>query len=110
MSKARTKGTAFETLILEGIQAYIPDAHRLGMQGAKDCGDIWLPRSRRYIVEAKNCATLDLAGWAKEAQVEADNAAKPFWAIAHKRRGCNTPFPQWITTTLYNFLELTHND
>ena len=42
MSKQRTKGTQFESLILEGIQAYIPDAHRLGMQGAKDCGDIWL--------------------------------------------------------------------
>ena len=110
MSKQRTKGTQFETLILEGIQVYIPDAHRLGMQGAKDCGDIWLPRSRRYIVECKNEQRMDLAGWAKEAQAEANNAEKPFWVIAHKRRGSNTPYPQWITTTLYNWLEMTLND
>lgn len=110
MSKQRTKGTAFESLVLEGIQAYIPDAHRLGMQGTKDCGDIWLPRSRRYIVECKNEQRIDLAGWAREAQVEADNAGKAFWVVAHKRRGCNQPYPQWITTTLYNWLELTHND
>ena len=110
VSKQRTKGTQFESLILEGIQAYIPDAHRLGMQGAKDCGDIWLPRSRRYIVECKNEQRMDLAGWAKEAQAEANNAEKPFWVIAHKRRGSNTPYPQWITTTLYNWLEMTLND
>ena len=110
MSKQRTKGTTFESLILEGIQAYIPDAHRLGMQGTKDKGDIWLPRRCRYIVEAKNCQRMDLAGWAKEAQQEANNAAKPFWVIAHKRVGHATPYPQWITTTLYNWLELTKND
>ena len=110
MSKSKDKGTWFETLITKGIQAYIPDAHRLGEQGVYDKGDIWLPRARRYVVECKNEKRTDLAGWAKEAQVEATNAGKPFWVIAHKRVGQATPYPQWITTTLYQWLELTHND
>lgn len=110
MSKERSKGTAFESLLLEAFQAYIPDAHRLGQQGEKDQGDIWLPRGKRYVVEAKHCARLELAGWAAEAKREADNAAKPFWIVAHKRKGTTNPFRQWVTTDLYTWLELTKND
>ena len=54
MSKQRQRGTAFETLILEAFREYFPDAHRLGLQGIKDCGDLWLPKSAGYVVEAKN--------------------------------------------------------
>lgn len=108
MSRQRTKGTAYETLVLSGVQQYLPDAHRLGLQGAKDCGDIWTPASFPLALECKNYSDYagKLAGWLREAEIEAGHAGKPFGAVIHKRRLSTDPFNQFCTITLRTLLEL----
>lgn len=108
MSKHRAKGTKFETLILEGFKTVWPDAHRLGMQGVKDCGDIWLPSSTGLAVEAK--AEVSYAGqlsrWLGEAQVEAAAAGRPYGVVVHKRVGRGNWEDQYLTTDLATFVGL----
>lgn len=77
------------------------------MQGVKDKGDFWLP-DPRYVLEAKNCKRVDLAGFVKEAEVEALNAAKAFGFVVMKRRGVTDPAKQYLLGTLGSFLELVH--
>jgi hypothetical protein len=108
VSRNKAKGTAFETLILEPAKAYYPDAIRAPLQGVNDVGDLWLPGERRFVVEAKHHAALNLAGWAAEAEAEARNKGVPFWVIAHKRVGKGRGEDQWATLTWGNFLALAN--
>ena len=58
-------------------------------------GDLLIRESTgdRLVIEAKNVKAMDLAGWVKEAEVEAKNYAEhrgiyqPDFAVVHKRRG-----------------------
>jgi hypothetical protein len=88
--------------------AYYPDTVRAPLHGTADVGDLWLPGERRYVVEAKHHARLDLAGWAAEAAREALNKGVPHWVIAHKRVGKGRGEDQWITTTVGHFLALVN--
>lgn len=108
MSAEKAKGTAFESLLVPVFAAYYPDATRAPLNGTKDVGDLWLPGERRYVVEAKNHARMDLAGWAAEAAKEALNRGVPHWVIAHKRRGKGQGKDQWITTTVEHYLALVN--
>lgn len=108
MSRNKAKGTAFETLILEPAKAYYPDAERRTLAGANDKGDLLLPGERRFVVEAKHHAALNLAGWAAEAANEAGNAGVPYWVIVHKRVGKGKGEDQWVTLTWGNFLALVN--
>jgi hypothetical protein len=108
VSRNKDKGTAFETLLLEPAAAYYDHVSRRPLAGAKDVGDLLLVPERRFVVEAKHHAALNLAGWAREAEVEADNAGVPFWVIAHKRVGKGRGADQWLTTTWGQFLALVH--
>jgi hypothetical protein len=108
VSKHRAKGTAFESLICEGFKVLWPEAHRLGVQGAKDCGDIWLPISTDLVVEAKSMSTYagHLGTWLTEAQVEAATAERMFGVVVHKRSGKGNWEDQYVTTDLATFLGL----
>lgn len=108
MSLNKAKGTAFESLILEPARAYYPDAMRNPLMGIKDVGDLYLPGERRFIVEAKHHARLNLAGWAAEAAVEADNRGVPHWVVVHKRLGKGKGADQWATLPWGDFLALTN--
>lgn len=85
----------------------MPLTHRLGLQGVKDKGDFWTP-DPRYIIEAKNVAKLNLAGWVGEAEREAVNAGKPHGVVIHKRPRVGIPSLQYVTCTLGTFLDLVH--
>jgi hypothetical protein len=109
MSRARQKGTAFETSLLDAWRPWHPDVTRTPLAGARDIGDLrW--NGQLYVVEAKNCAATTLAAWAAEAAVEAEHAGLEHWVIAHKRRGVSAPGQQWVTTTVDNFLALVNRD
>lgn len=110
MSKAKAKGTAFETLVLETAKLYYPEAIRSPLAGSKDVGDLYLPGELRFIAEAKHHARLELAGWAREAEREAMNAGKPYWVIVHKRVGKGKGSEQWATLTWGNFLALANRN
>lgn len=108
MSAQKAKGTAFETLLLDTARPYYDHVSRRPLSGAKDMGDLLLVPERRFIVEAKHHARLNLAGWAAEAEAEARNAGVPFWLIAHKRIGKGKGADQWVTTTWGQILALAN--
>jgi hypothetical protein len=116
MSRARAKGTYFESLTLEAFQEYWPDeegalvrgAHRIGVQGAHDKGDLRVPAP--YVVECKNEKAMDLSGWLREAEQEAENAHKPYGIVVHKRRAHGAPGAQYVTVTLNTWLRMVHGD
>lgn len=102
------KGTGFEVSVLPAFQELWPDAHRLGKQGVKDKGDIWLPTSVPFVVECKNEASYGgkLSTWIGEAAVEAAHADKPHGIVVHKRIGKTDPGLQYVALELRSFLEL----
>ena len=102
------KGTTFESLVLPGFQEYWPDAHRLGKQGVKDKGDIWLPSTVPFVVECKNTSSYagKLSTWLDEARTEAAHAGKPHGVVVHKRTGKGRWPEQYVTLRLDAFLEL----
>lgn len=109
MSANKAKGTAFESLLVPVFGAYVPDAIRHPLVGTADKGDLFLPGERRYVVEAKHHARMDLAGWAAEAEREARNAGVPHWLIVHKRVGKGRGEDQWVTTSLGHMLPLIYS-
>ncbi len=106
MSKQKQKGTAFETLVVSFMRDWWPGAERRAMQGALDKGDLLLPGEERFVCELKNVARMDLAGWAKEAEVEAINAGAKWGVVIHKRKGRGQPGDQWVTMSLATFCDL----
>lgn len=97
------KGTAFETLMVEYLKQFWPEAERRARNGAKDRGDIsGLPLPH----ELKNCKKLDLAGWQKEAEAEAENAGAIGCPIIHKRKGKGDPALQWVTMPVWLYVEM----
>ena len=102
------KGTLFESAVLPYVNEFYPDSVRLGKQGRFDKGDIHMPGNSRFILELKNCKTIELAKWIAEAQVEAKNKGVPHGVIVHKRRGFGQPRDQWATMTFGTFMELAH--
>lgn len=86
-SPERRKGSAFENEIVRYLRENgHPFAERAyGAGRPDDRGDIdGLPG---WVLEAKCHKSLDLAGWANEAEAEAANARAPWWAVIAKRRG-----------------------
>lgn len=110
MSRNKQKGTAFERLIADGLAAALNDDRidRAPMRGTKDRGDIAGVRSPfgKVVVECKNVARLDLAGWVTEAEVERGNADAVAAVVVHKRRGKGQPGDQYVTMTLRDFVAL----
>jgi hypothetical protein len=69
VSKNKSKGTAFETLIVDYLKQFYPNCERRALQGALDKGDI-TGVDNRFIFECKSHNTLNFSGWLKEAEVE----------------------------------------
>lgn len=104
---ARKAGTAFETLVAGYLAAHVDDrVERRTRSGAKDRGDISGLRhmGERIVVEVKNCARLDLAGWLAEAEVERRNDDAVAGVVVHKHHGKGRPAEQLVTMTLADFV------
>lgn len=89
---AREAGTRFETDVVKYLRERLGDdrIERRAKSGAKDRGDIAGVRTalgERVVIECKDVARMDLAGWVTEADIERGNDDAAVGMVAHKRRG-----------------------
>lgn len=79
--------------------------------GAKDKGDIANLRiaGHRIVVECKDEASYNLAGWVQEAQKEAENDDALIGFVVGKRKGKSKPEDQWVILTQGDLLKLLQN-
>lgn len=107
---AKAAGSRFEREVAEALAHALDDdrIERRARNGNRDRGDIAGLRihGQRIVVEAKNCARINLAGWAAEADIERGNDDALAGVIAHKRHGTGNPLDQWITMTVREFAAL----
>ena len=111
---ANAKGGAFERELMKYLREQGHDVERLRLSGKEDEGDLLVrwPSGDRLVIEAKNVKAMDLAGWVKEAELEAKNYAEhrgtylPDWAVVHKRRGKGAA-DAYVTMPLREYLRQT---
>jgi Holliday junction resolvase len=93
MNRSKRKGTAGESAVVAWLrdQGWLA-AERRALTGAADQGDIaGLPG---VVIEVKNTAKVDLAGWLAELEAEISNAKADTGFVIAKRRG-STDVGQW---------------
>lgn len=107
---AKQAGARFERAVADWLADQLDDDRidRLARRGNKDVGDIgWVLRNgQRVVIEAKDCARLDLPAWTREAETERGNADALAGVVIHKRRGVGDPGQQWVTCTLDQLLAI----
>lgn len=111
VNRSKQKGTAQERLIADFLRDNWSEfIDRRPLAGGKDKGDLSNVRvgKHRLVVEIKNCAKLDLAGWVKEAQVEAVNDGALAGVVVAKRKGKGAPEDQYVICTLGDFVNVLH--
>lgn len=109
-ASAKKAGTSFETAVAAYLAANVDDRiERRTRNGSKDRGDISGLRGLfggRLVVEVKNTARTNLAGWAAEAELERGNDDALAGLVVHKRHGVGDPGQQWVTCTLASLVAL----
>ena len=108
-ASAKKAGTAFETAIADYLAEHVDDRiERRTRNGIKDRGDISGLRHMggRVVVECKNAARVDLAGWTAEAELERGNDDAIAGLVVHKRHGNGKAGDQWVTCTVDNLISL----
>jgi len=108
-ASAKKAGTELETLIAGYLAAHVDDRiERRTRNGTKDRGDLSGVRVRgeRVVVEIKNAARVDLAGWATEAETERGNDDALVALVVHKRHGKGAAGDQWVTCTVDDLVAL----
>lgn len=106
---ARKAGSAFESEVVAYLAAHVDDRiERRARNGSKDRGDVSGLRhmGERVVVECKNHARLDLAGWLAEAEVERGNDDAVAGLVVHKRHGKAEPAEQLVTLRLVDLVAL----
>lgn len=112
-ASARAAGTRFERLVADYLAAHVDDRiDRRVKTGNKDRGDIGGLRhmGQRIVIEAKDVARLNLAGWVTEADIERGNDDALAGLVVHKRRGTADPGDQYVTTTLRDLIALLNGE
>jgi hypothetical protein len=108
-ASAKKAGATFERQIADCFAENVDDRiDRAVKTGALDKGDIAGLRfhGKKVALELKNEATVKLAGWAKEAEVERVNLGAIAGITIHKRHGKADPLDQWVTMTMRDFIAL----
>jgi hypothetical protein len=109
------KGGRYERDLMDYLRSLKFDVERLRLAGKEDEGDLLIRHSlggMRTVLEAKNRAGLDLAGWVREAAEERDNyarhrqieASEVGFAVVHKRKGKGVA-ESYVTIPLHEYLE-----
>lgn len=103
-ASARQAGSRFERQVADHLAAAVDDRiDRRVKTGSADKGDIGGVRSahgHRVVIECKDVAVLNLAGWVREAEVERANDSAVAGVVAHKRRGTALIGAQYVTMTV----------
>ena len=108
-ASAKKAGSQHERNTADYMAAHIDDRiDRRVKTGAHDKGDIGGLRvhGQRVVVECKDTARINLAGWAAEAEEERVNDSALAGVVVHKRHGKGQPADQWVTMTLADFVAL----
>lgn len=103
------KGSSFERLIADCLAEHVDDRiDRRVKTGTKDRGDIGGLRHMggKVVVECKNVAKMNLAGWIGEAEVERGNDDALVGLVVHKRRGKGQALDQYVTLTVRDLIAL----
>lgn len=107
MSKAKQKGTAAETAVVNWLKGKgRKHVERRSLNGSSDRGDIaGLPG---VVIEVKNHARMELSAWVSELEVEMLNDKADTGTVIHKKKG-TTDVGQWYATmpveVWYNLLK-----
>lgn len=105
---AKSAGTATERAVANYLAQELNDDRidRRPKTGAKDRGDIGGVRlhTQRLVIEVKDCARVDLAGWTAQAHTEASNDDALVGIVVHKRRGTTDPGRWYVSMTLDDYL------
>jgi len=96
MSKAKQKGTAAETAVVNWLQSKgRKHVERRSLNGSSDRGDIaGIPC---VVMEVKNCERMELSKWLKELEVEIHNDKAETGVVVHKKKG-TTNVGEWYAT------------
>jgi hypothetical protein len=108
-ASAKKAGSQFEREIADAFAATVDDRiDRAVKRGTKDVGDVSGLRfhGHKIAVEVKNEATVKLAGWAAEAEVERKNLGALAGVVVSKRHGKGDPMDQWVHMTMREFIAL----
>lgn len=114
-SRASSKqaGARFERIVADFLAETVDDRiDRRVKTGSADKGDIGgvrLPDGRKVAIEVKDVARINLPGWVREAQQEAENDDAAVGVVVHKRRGVSDPAEQYVTMTLSDLAILLKN-
>lgn len=106
MNASKQKGTAFETALVRWLESQGIPAKRIVLHGNQDQGDV---DAGLVNFEAKNCNSISLSTWVKEAEVETAHAGKPVVVVA-KRKGISDAGQSYVITTLAQFMELMYHE
>lgn len=105
MSRARAKGTRWESSIVQALHdAEFTGAERRVLHGRDDRGDI--AGVAGLVIEAKDCARTELAAWVDEAEAEARNDGARYGVVWHHRRGRSSPAEGYVSMSGASFLRL----
>lgn len=96
MSKAKQKGTAAETAVVNWLKSKgRKHVERRSLNGSSDRGDIaGLPG---VVIEVKNHARMELSQWLSELEVEMHNDKADTGIVIHKKKG-TTNVGEWYAT------------
>lgn len=104
-SRNKAKGSAWERAIVEHLRATgWPYAERRIAGAAKDRGDI--AGVVGVVIEAKNTASRNLAGWIEETELERVNDGAWLGVVWHKRTGKSAAADGYVTMTGAQFTAL----
>lgn len=107
MSNAsKGKGTAWETSIKNWLAGFGYKARRIVLHGSADIGDLEIEGFPWLVIEAKNCAKMELAKWVDEATKEAENADAEVGVVWHHRPRKGSPGEAYITMSGDHFFRL----
>ena len=105
MSKNRSKGTAFETLIARYLRENgFPFAERRALHGNLDKGDI--NSGAPLVFECKAAKRHELSGWLAETEQERQNAGADFGVLVVKRQGHATGAEQYAMMRFEDMVKL----
>lgn len=107
---AKQAGATTERRLADYLAEQLDDERidRRVKRGVKDRGDIGGLRhqGQRLVVEVKDCARIDLAGWVAQAHLEAGHDDALAGLVVHKRRGTTHPGRWYVAMTVDDLLAL----
>lgn len=107
LASAKAAGTRMERTTADYLAMALDDegVDRQVRTGALDTGDVRGVRihGQKIAIEVKNVSKMNLAGWAREAEVERGNLDALAGVVVHKRHGNGVAADQWVSMTLRDF-------